>query len=131
MNLTTHEQLFSQEMLDRFAAEASLLADQTKANDVVPAMPDWDIPTPRMSQYFSHFGEVMLADDQSEITPEGFGEYLGGEYSLRAHAFPEGDRALLVVSTSEWVESGIVRWPLEFVAPAAVAGACCAPRYGF
>jgi hypothetical protein len=40
--------------------------------------------------------------------------------------------AWLVVACpgGEWVEEGIVYWPLRFTAPAAVAGACCQPRYG-
>ena len=40
--------------------------------------------------------------------------------------------ALLVVEcpAGEWAEVGEVFWPLRFTAPAAIAGACCAPRYG-
>lgn len=29
-----------------------------------------------------------------------------------------------------WAEIGAVAWPLQYTAPAAIAGACCAPRYG-
>ena len=31
---------------------------------------------------------------------------------------------------AHWCEVDLVKFPLEFVAPAAIAGSCCAPRYG-
>jgi DNA-binding IclR family transcriptional regulator len=40
--------------------------------------------------------------------------------------------ALLVVEcpAGGWAEAAEVFWPLRFREPAAIAGACCAPRYG-
>ena len=45
---------------------------------------------------------------------------------------PRRQCAILLVrnSLAGWAEAAIVRWPLRFEAPAAIAGACCAPRYG-
>ncbi len=42
------------------------------------------------------------------------------------------DAAVLIVENglAGWANVGLVKWPIEFTAPAAIAGACCAPRYG-
>lgn len=59
---------------------------------------------------------------------------LGTDGAVEAVAVvrPKAHHALLVVFSqlAGWADVGVVRWPLEFTAPAAIAGACCAPRYG-
>ena len=59
---------------------------------------------------------------------------LGADGCVRAEGYVFGRVAILHVHCDaagfEWSELGLVRWPLEFEGPAAVAGSCCAPRYG-
>lgn len=63
-------------------------------------------------------------------------EELGRDNSVTARAYEvplavqARDIRLLVVEGPDWIEWGFVKWPLEFTAPAAIAGSCCAPRYG-
>ena len=55
------------------------------------------------------------------------------EYRTVAKAWQwSSDAAVLAVWNDEayWINVGLVKWPLEFVAPAAIAGSNCAPRYG-
>lgn len=106
------------------------------------------------TQYFSFVGELeapetrdpelaAMADSligfaEWETSPFEFCEMLGAirpvpvVSGIDAVAVIRGDQALLVVwaDHAEWCESGVVVWPLRFTAPAAVAGACCAPQYG-
>lgn len=58
-------------------------------------------------------------------------EECAGAVSADAWELDEETAILLVDCPSGgWAEAGIVSWPLCFTAPAAIAGACCAPRYG-
>lgn len=59
-------------------------------------------------------------------TQEGDGLY------ARAYRTRRRGIALLVVEcpAGGWAEAAEVFWPLRFRGPAAIAGACCAPRYG-
>lgn len=105
-----------------------------------------------MSAYFSFFGAVETPEvrdpELARIADHGVGfrygnisplhlrwmrgavEYLGD--GTRAVAIPRGDQALLFVWAygADWCDCAVVAWPIQFVAPAAIAGACCAPRYG-
>lgn len=42
------------------------------------------------------------------------------------------DQAVITVRAAyaDWLDVAVSRWPIVFVGPAAIAGACCAPRYG-
>ena len=45
--------------------------------------------------------------------------------------FGDGSAVLIVACPAGgWAEVGAVTWPLQFTAPAAVAGVCYTPRYG-
>ena len=58
---------------------------------------------------------------------------LGRDNSVTAKAaiIRDGLAVLLVdCPAGGWAEIGAVKWPLEFAAPAAIAGSNCAPRYG-
>lgn len=52
--------------------------------------------------------------------------------STHAIVFKFRDTHILYVCNdfAGWIEWGEVMYPLEFDAPAAIAGACCNPRYG-
>ena len=71
-------------------------------------------------------GEIVLANNLEPVE-------LGSDASTYATAYPLGDgTALLIVQNNwaKWIESGLVKWPLVFTGPAAIAGANCASRYG-
>ena len=56
----------------------------------------------------------------------------GGGLYAQAYRTRRRGTALLIVECplGGWIELGEVVWPLKFVGPAMVAGACCSPRYG-
>ena len=100
-----------------------------------------------MDLYFSHFGRVegppstlgvlrlehlplSPAEDcrYCAWTPPGTVLWTERTHGLTITAYadtPGTDTAILVVECpGKWLEEGIVTWP------AAIAGRCCAPRYG-
>ena len=67
----------------------------------------------------------------SDVLGEGI--ELGWDNSVTTTAYKVGSGvAILVVACSAWPmpEYGLVKWPLEFTAPAAIAGSCCNLQYG-
>jgi hypothetical protein len=96
---------------------------------------EYDDPDCRWTQAGWQRNRVIAAEEAVEREARRLGVvpvYLGRQDAVSSVAYPHGGAAVLVVScpAGGWMDIGAVKWPLEFLAPAAVAGACCTPRYG-